>query len=54
MVALQVDGAALIWDISGLLEVGEKKMEDHVTAFKLPCERECATSFSQSKLHGPV
>lgn len=50
----QVDGAALIWDISGLWEEGKEKVKDHIIAFKLLCESGCATSIGQSKWYGQI
>lgn len=40
----QVDGAALIWNITGLQKEGKEKVEDHLIAFKVLCESGCATS----------
>lgn len=48
----QVNGAAVIWDISYLLAEGKEKAKDHVMALTLLCEKGCATSIGPSKLHG--
>lgn len=51
---IQVDWAALIWDIPGLWEEGKEKVEDHIIAFKLLCESGLVTSIGQSKLYGQI
>lgn len=44
----QVDGATLIWNISGLLAERKAKVESHGMALRLPCESGCATSLART------